>query len=595
LSALTSATDGTSAITITNDRLRRPTSVTVSGDTGATTTYAYSFTAPTRTDAVGTTTMVTDPFGRVTSLTPPGFGAFTWAYGGDGAPTTAAAPNGNSTALAYDPLGRLLTKVTGSRASYAYAYNRSGSRLSEASTISGDPGNGTATFGYDALGRLTSYSLPGIRSMTDTWQAVPNRDLLTIDGVPTSQAFDAANRPSGNGYAFDADGRLTARPGSSGGNLEWDSLGRLVRVRTSQGGPVVAAYSYDALDRLRTVERGSSRLRFRYAGTTTAITGLVDDVAGTVIRHVVPAPDGTVLADRTGAGSDPRTYGSNGHHDVTWLAAASGAVSATLRSDPWGTVVRSSGTLPDWRFQGNWYDTSTDLAWAVARWYSPSLGSFVSEDALLGSPETPASRHLLAYAEGDPVGGWDPGGRGSVRVSFDRAGDGAGFDEMRLRVEATVFERKQIAGRLESTAARYTGPTGAWWRPRWLIATFAATRFGWSSGQTIAAGVSEHHLQVWLSLMNRSSGTLLRTWTLVHVTQRCVGTALQLVICSPSQWADDLDGHAFRVVYLSTSGSAIRNADRYSLIVEAAILAGTAAGQATTRLTISGMSGSIRW
>jgi hypothetical protein len=38
--ALASAADGTSAITITIDRLRRPTSVTVNGDTGATTTYA---------------------------------------------------------------------------------------------------------------------------------------------------------------------------------------------------------------------------------------------------------------------------------------------------------------------------------------------------------------------------------------------------------------------------------------------------------------------------------------------------------------------------------------------------------------------------
>ena len=86
-------------------------------------------------------------------------------------------------------------------------------------------------------------------------------------------------------------------------------------------------------------------------------------------------------------------------------------MTATLRSDPWGTLLRSSGTLPDWRFQGSWSDTATDLAYARARWYSPALGSFISEDTLLGSPETPASRHLLAYAEGDPANGWDPEGK----------------------------------------------------------------------------------------------------------------------------------------------------------------------------------------
>lgn len=375
---------------------------------------------PTRVDAAGTTTMATDPFGRVTSLTPPGFGAFTTTYGADGKPMTAAAPNGNTTTSTYDALGRLTTAATGARASYGYGYNRAGSRLSEASTISGDPGNGTATLGYDALGRLTSYGLPGIRNQTNTWQEVANRDLLTVDGTPAVQAFDAANRPNTNGYAFDADGRLTARPGSAG-FLEWDSLGRLVRVRVSQGGAVLATWTYDALDRLRTVERGGSRIRFRYAGTTAAVSGIVDDVGGSVLRQVVPGPDGTVLADRTGAGTDPRTYGTNGHHDVTWTADNSGAVTATLRYDPWGTLLRSSGTLPDWRFQGSWYDTSTGLAYARARWYSSALGSFVSEDTLLGAPETPASRHLLAYAQGDPVGGWDPEGRVIVGLDYSKS------------------------------------------------------------------------------------------------------------------------------------------------------------------------------
>jgi RHS repeat-associated protein len=243
------------------------------------------------------------------------------------------------------------------------------------------------------------------------WQEVPNRSSLTTDGTPVTQAFDPANRPTGSGYAADADGRLTARPGASGTALEWDSLGRLVLVRATPGGTILATYTYDALDRLLLADRGAAgRLRFRYAGTTPALTGIVDDATGTVLRHVVPAPDGTVLADRSGAGTDPRTYGTNAHHDVTWVADSTGAVIATARYDPWGTLLRSSGTLPDWRFQGSWHDAVTDLAYARARWYSSALGSFISEDTLLGAPETPASRHLLAYAEGDPVNGWDPSG-----------------------------------------------------------------------------------------------------------------------------------------------------------------------------------------
>ena len=88
-----------------------------------------------------------------------------------------------------------------------------GSRLSEASTISGDPGNGTAALAYDALGRLTSYALPGIRTLGAAWQEVPSRSSLTTDGTPVAQSFDAANRPSDNGYASDADGRIDRPPG----------------------------------------------------------------------------------------------------------------------------------------------------------------------------------------------------------------------------------------------------------------------------------------------------------------------------------------------------------------------------------------------
>ena len=156
----------------------------------------------------------------------------------------------------------------------------------------------------------------------------------------------------------------------------------------------MATYTYDALDRLRTVERGGSRIRFRYQGTTTAVAQVVDDIGGSVIRNVATGPDDTVLEDWLGTGR--RLYGSNGHHETTWTADDTGAVTATLRSDPWGNVLRSTGTLPDWRFQGSWYDTATDLSWAVARWYSPVLGAFISEDTLLGEPEQPASRHLLA-------------------------------------------------------------------------------------------------------------------------------------------------------------------------------------------------------
>ncbi len=131
-------------------------------------------------------------------------------------------PNGNSTASGYDDAGRLVTKLTtGSggtptRASYTYSYNRASVRLSEASTISGDPGNGTATFGYDGVGRLISYGSPLGSASNETygWQEVANRSSVLVGGgTQSTLTFNAADRITSTGYGYDLDGRMTIRPG----------------------------------------------------------------------------------------------------------------------------------------------------------------------------------------------------------------------------------------------------------------------------------------------------------------------------------------------------------------------------------------------
>ena len=88
--------------------------------------------------------------------------------------------------------------------------------------------------------------------------------------------------------------------------------------------------------------------------------------------------------DWTGSGQNIRSYGTNAHHDLTWTADATGAVSTTLRYDPWGTLTSSTGTsLPPFRFQGSWADPSTNLSWVITRWYAPALGTFISEVAMI--------------------------------------------------------------------------------------------------------------------------------------------------------------------------------------------------------------------
>ena len=123
--------------------------------------------------------------------------------------------------------------------------NRAGHRLTEDAQVTGDPQNGTATFTFDPLGRLASYSLPGIRTLGATWQADPNRASLTTDGTPVATTFDAADRPTSTGFATDLDGRLTAIPargGAAAKTLAYDALGRLVSATVGGDRAVPTGY-----------------------------------------------------------------------------------------------------------------------------------------------------------------------------------------------------------------------------------------------------------------------------------------------------------------------------------------------------------------
>jgi YD repeat-containing protein len=97
---------------------------------------------------------------------------------GDGQPASKGDPNGNTTTYGYDALGRSTTKETKtgatSRAAYTWTRNQAGEVLSEASSITSDPTNGTRTYAYDALARLTAFT-DGATTTAYGWAAATVR------------------------------------------------------------------------------------------------------------------------------------------------------------------------------------------------------------------------------------------------------------------------------------------------------------------------------------------------------------------------------------------------------------------------------------
>jgi RHS repeat-associated protein len=286
--------------------------------------------------------------------------------------------------------------------------------------------------------------------------------------VPTT--FDAANRPAtqngvAGSFTADADGRVTARPNPDGTAYQrftWDRLGRLTSVLPPTGSTPVASYTYDPLDRLHTADYGTGgRIRFRYLGTSATVVQELDDATGAVLRDIGNGWLGDHLEDWTGTGQNLRVYGANGHGDVTWTAGSSGSVSGTIRYDPYGTAASVTGTVPDFRFQGSWADDTAKLSWAVARWYAPALGAFISEDTLLGQTRDPDSRNLYAYGGGDPVGRSDPGGRAWHKVIQGET----------LGTIATKFKLKAATIRAGNPGGRFTDHS--------LLASGSTVKVGW--------------------------------------------------------------------------------------------------------------------
>ena len=157
-------------------------------------------------------------------------------------------------------------------ASLTFTYNDASNVVSKTSTITGAT-NGTTTFSYDAIDRLTGYTPPSaIQPQIYAWNYQPDRSSIKTGTAPAIlMTFDAASRPvsdSNGTYSNDYEGRLTLTPTRS---MEYDALGRLVTVRAQPGSTLLATYTYDSLDRLRTITEGGVTTRLRYVGLSTAV------------------------------------------------------------------------------------------------------------------------------------------------------------------------------------------------------------------------------------------------------------------------------------------------------------------------------------
>ncbi|MEV4840392.1 polymorphic toxin-type HINT domain-containing protein [Nonomuraea sp. NPDC049486] len=267
--------------------------------------------------------------------------------------------------------------VVGGAAPYwqSYSYDKTGNRVTETRHAAG--GDTNSTYTYPDAGQSRPHAL----------------QQVTTTG-PGGGRLDA--------YSYDAAGNMTLRKlGSAEQRMEWDAEGRLAKVTEASG---ATTFLYDA--------DGNRLIRRDPAGTTLYVAGMEvrlakNATATTAIRFY--SHGGEPVAVRTNA--QQLTWVVADHNGTGQLAIDAATLAATRRHfDPFGNP---RGTPPsswpsDRGFVGG-VDDPTGLTHIGAREYDPSIGRFVSVDALM-EPSDPQNLNGYAYSDNSPVTYTDPSG-----------------------------------------------------------------------------------------------------------------------------------------------------------------------------------------
>lgn len=401
---------------------------------------------------------------------------------------------GGTRTAGYDGLDRLVSETTG-QGSVSYGYDTAGHRTSmtvagqPATSYSYDDGNrltaissalGTVSLGYDAADRQISVTLPnGVQRATDFDAAGQTAGLTFSQGGNTlgnlSYDYDAAGRRTGvggsyarislpaltNSLAYNADNALTARDGagfsydadgqltSDGANTyTWNARGQLTGI----AGGVTASFSYDPSGRRLTRTVNGATTGYLHDGPN-----LVQETDGSTPTANLLTGFGVdqtfVRADSTGA----RGLLTDALGSTVALTDALGTVTTSYTYDPYG-VVSSTGTADanDQQYTGR-QDDGTGLDFYRARYYSPALQRFISQDP---AGSAGSGDNLYAYAADSPTNFTDPSGEQALPGCLIGAAIGAGSGAIGARITGHKYTFGDAAR--DAAVGCAMGAVGAW-------------------------------------------------------------------------------------------------------------------------------------
>lgn|GEM_PF-1978110 len=322
-------------------------------------------------------------------------------------------------------------------------------------------------FGYDARDRLISYK---VGTDDGTHVIIPSRTIVyTLDplsnwlsnfdnGVMKTFTVNNLNQYTsvdGTLLNYSLNGELV---GDGTNNYIYDELGRLLKITRISDGGIVATYSYDALGR-RIAKNTSSGTVYYYYDSSLHVIEERDNYDNTIATYVYGrGVDRLIQMERDGS---VYYYHQDIRGNVLALTDTNGDVVERYQYDPYGSfkVVTPVGTFSvsqvgnPYTFTGRRYDEESGLYYFRNRYYSPTLGRFISRDPL-GYSE---GLNLFEYASSNPVTRIDPLGLGDESCFPISLGAGIDLGGMGL---GKYIEATRVAKKLEEAWKRIANKTG---------------------------------------------------------------------------------------------------------------------------------------
>jgi RHS repeat-associated protein len=258
--------------------------------------------------------------------------------------TSAAGPYG-ALAYTYDGVGNRLTAKLGT-ATDTYAYPTTSNRLTTITLAAG----GTRGYTYDAAGNVTAEARTG-GPYASTYDAAGRMSVFKINNVQQAS------------YKYDAMGRQAIRTLTSPTAITihsvFDSEGRRIAEYNQATGALIREYVWLGWDPVAVIEGG-------------------------VVSFV--------RADHIGR--------------PVFATNASGVKVWTATYNPFGGVYISTGSPPNARFPGQWFQSESGLHQNWMRDYDPTTGRYLQADPL-GLVD---GASVYGYVGQSPLNGSDPDG-----------------------------------------------------------------------------------------------------------------------------------------------------------------------------------------